>query len=32
VLVFMVLSYGLFGVFASVALILNVGLIFGVLS
>ncbi|MCT4682865.1 MAG: protein translocase subunit SecD [Roseicyclus sp.] len=32
VLVFMVLSYGLFGVFASLALILNVGLIFGVLS
>jgi preprotein translocase subunit SecD len=32
VLVFMVLSYGLFGVFASIALILNVGLIFGVLS
>jgi len=32
VLIFMVLSYGLFGVFAAVALILNVGLIFGVLS
>jgi len=32
VLIFMILSYGLFGVFASVALILNVGLIFGVLS
>jgi preprotein translocase subunit SecD len=32
VLVFMVLSYGLFGVFASAALVLNVGLIFGVLS
>ncbi|MBO6626053.1 MAG: protein translocase subunit SecD [Roseicyclus sp.] len=32
VLVFMVLSYGLFGIFASVALILNVGLIFGILS
>jgi len=32
VLVFMVASYGLFGVFASLALILNVGLIFGVLS
>jgi preprotein translocase subunit SecD len=32
VLVFMILSYGLFGVFASFALILNVGLIFGVLS
>jgi preprotein translocase subunit SecD len=32
VLVFMVLSYGLFGVFASVALVMNVFLIFGVLS
>ena len=32
VLVFMVASYGLFGVFASVALVLNVGLIFGTLS
>jgi preprotein translocase subunit SecD len=32
VLVFMVLSYGLFGFFAAIALILNVGLIFGVLS
>ena len=32
VLVFMALSYGLFGVFANVALILNVGLIFGLLS
>lgn len=32
VLIFMVASYGLFGVFASIALILNVGLIFGVLS
>jgi preprotein translocase subunit SecD len=32
VLVFMILSYGLFGIFASVALVLNVGLIFGVLS
>ncbi len=32
VLIFMMASYGLFGVFASVALILNVGLIFGVLS
>jgi preprotein translocase subunit SecD len=32
VLVFMVLSYGLFGVFAAVALLLNVFLIFGVLS
>ncbi len=32
VLLFMMLSYGLFGVFANVALIINVGLIFGVLS
>ncbi|MCM2562475.1 protein translocase subunit SecD [Lutimaribacter sp. EGI FJ00015] len=32
VLVFMFLSYGLFGVFANVALIVNVGLIFGLLS
>ncbi|GAB5449205.1 protein translocase subunit SecD [Gymnodinialimonas sp.] len=32
VLIFMIASYGLFGVFASVALVLNVGLIFGVLS
>ncbi|MEM9031572.1 MAG: protein translocase subunit SecD [Pseudomonadota bacterium] len=32
VLVFMVLSYGLFGVFANVALLINVALIFGVLS
>ncbi|WP_224813956.1 protein translocase subunit SecD [Hasllibacter sp. MH4015] len=32
VLIFMVASYGLFGVFASIALVLNVGLIFGVLS
>jgi preprotein translocase subunit SecD len=32
VLVFMVLSYGLFGVFADIALILNVALIFGLLS
>ncbi len=32
VLVFMVLSYGLFGIFASVALLLNVFLIFGILS
>ena len=32
VLVFMVLSYGLFGVFANIALIINVGLIFGLLS
>jgi len=32
VLIFMVLSYGLFGVFANIALIINVGLIFGLLS
>ena len=32
VLVFMVLSYGGFGFFANIALILNVGLIFGLLS
>ncbi len=32
VLVFMALSYGLFGIFANVALILNVGLLFGLLS
>ncbi|MEP3345438.1 MAG: protein translocase subunit SecD [Litoreibacter sp.] len=32
VLVFMVLSYGTFGIFANVALIINVGLIFGLLS
>jgi preprotein translocase subunit SecD len=32
VLVFMFLSYGLFGVFANIALIINVGLIFGLLS
>lgn len=32
VLAFMILSYGLFGIFASVALVLNVVLIFGVLS
>ena len=32
VLIFMVLSYGLFGVFANTALIINVGLIFGLLS
>jgi len=32
VLVYMFLSYGLFGVFANVALIVNVGLIFGLLS
>ncbi|MFU8883229.1 MAG: protein translocase subunit SecD [Rhodobacterales bacterium] len=32
VLVFMILSYGMFGVFANIALIVNVGLIFGLLS
>ena len=32
VLVFMFLSYGLFGVFANIALIINIGLIFGLLS
>jgi len=32
VLVFMFLSYGMFGLFANVALIINVGLIFGLLS
>ncbi len=32
ILVYMILSYGLFGVFANVALIINVGLIFGLLS
>jgi len=32
VLVFMFLSYGLFGVFANVALLVNVGLLFGLLS
>ncbi|MBY5971139.1 protein translocase subunit SecD [Ferrimonas balearica] len=32
VLVFMFASYGLFGLFANIALILNVGLIFGLLS
>ena len=32
VLFYMALSYGLFGVFANVALIVNVGLIFGLLS
>ncbi|MEM8692919.1 MAG: protein translocase subunit SecD [Pseudomonadota bacterium] len=32
VLVFMGLSYGLFGLFANVALIINIGLIFGLLS
>ncbi|MEQ9259057.1 MAG: protein translocase subunit SecD [Roseovarius sp.] len=32
VLVYMALSYGLFGIFANIALIINVGLIFGLLS
>ncbi|MGR3490762.1 MAG: protein translocase subunit SecD [Shimia sp.] len=32
VLVFMALSYGLFGLFANIALVVNVGLIFGLLS
>ncbi|NRB18140.1 MAG: protein translocase subunit SecD [Rhodobacteraceae bacterium] len=32
VLIFMVLSYGLFGIFANIALILNIALIFGMLS
>ncbi|WP_298257038.1 protein translocase subunit SecD [uncultured Litoreibacter sp.] len=32
VLVFMFLSYGTFGIFANIALIINVGLIFGLLS
>ncbi|KPP87186.1 MAG: preprotein translocase subunit SecD [Rhodobacteraceae bacterium HLUCCA08] len=32
VLVFMVLSYGMFGVFANIALTINLGLIFGLLS
>ena len=32
VLAFMFLSYGLFGLFANVALIINIGLIFGLLS
>ncbi|NDR55122.1 protein translocase subunit SecD [Aliiruegeria sabulilitoris] len=32
VLAFMWLSYGLFGIFANIALIINVGLIFGLLS
>jgi len=32
VLIFMALSYGLFGLFANIALIINVGLIFGLLS
>lgn len=32
ILIYMMLSYGLFGVFANIALIINVGLIFGLLS
>ena len=32
VLLFMFLSYGLFGIFANIALIINIGLIFGLLS
>ena len=32
ILVYMVLSYGLFGVFANIALLINIGLIFGLLS
>ncbi|MBN8188589.1 MAG: protein translocase subunit SecD [Salipiger thiooxidans] len=32
VLIFMALTYGLFGIFANVALILNIGLIMGILS
>lgn len=32
VLVYMVLSFGIFGIFANIALIINVGLIFGLLS
>jgi preprotein translocase subunit SecD len=32
VLAFMFLSYGLFGIFANIALIINIGLIFGLLS
>ena len=32
VMVFMALSYGLFGIFANIALLVNVGLIFGLLS
>ncbi len=32
VLVYMFLSYGIFGVFANIALIINIGLIFGLLS
>jgi len=32
VLVFMLLSYGLFGLFANIALLINLGLVFGLLS
>jgi len=32
ILVYMFLSYGLFGLFANVALVINIGLIFGLLS
>ena len=32
ILIYMLLSYGLFGMFANIALIINVGLIFGLLS
>jgi preprotein translocase subunit SecD len=32
VLIFMGLSYGMFGIFANIALVINVGLIFGLLS
>jgi len=32
VIAFMILSYGLFGLFANIALLINLGLIFGVLS
>jgi preprotein translocase subunit SecD len=32
VLIFMAMSYGLFGIFANIALIVNIGLIFGLLS
>ena len=32
ILAYMVLSYGLFGVFANIALLVNIGLIFGLLS
>ena len=32
VVIFMVMTYGLFGVFASIAVAINVGMIFGILS